>query len=243
MTNYENESEFRYTTKIIIFYIVMMVVPVPILMYVRVYKETTESNAKKDMIINEQKKVIEDYSKTISENNIEIENKNNEIENMRNLCINDATLLLELIEPLKNSDKIGYLSKYNFIINKYSEVIDEPETLEDCFTKEQIKIMWKAIETETFQCDFDSKVNVACVILNRVENDMFPTDPIEIITKTNQFSYGRNIITEETKLALEYAFEVEDTTNGCIGFRSDVCPKVWNGWKYQFSDGKHYFYK
>ena len=45
-------------------------------------------------------------------------------------------------------------------------------------------------------------------------------------------------------LALEYAFMIQDTTNGCIAFRSDSSPDTWNGWAKQFTDESgHTFYK
>ena len=143
--------------------------------------------------------------------------------------------ILELIDQIKPTNK-----KLWFILYKSIETKD---TIYNHFTDEQIKMMQKCIETETFEADFDSKINVACVILNRVEHDLYPTDPIEIITEKNQFSYGRNKITEDTILALEYAY-YEDTTNGCIAFRSDCSPNEWNGWTKQFTDESgHTFYK
>lgn len=149
---------------------------------------------------------------------------------------------MNYIEPLMKYDKLEYFNQYKQIISDYENVIDSPETIYDYFTEEQIRMMWKCIETETYDCPFDAKVGVACVILNRVEHDMFPTDPIEVIKSPNQFAYGRNNITDTTKLALEYAFEIEDVTNGCVGFRSDVNPQKWNGWTYKYTDGYHYFY-
>ena len=144
--------------------------------------------------------------------------------------------ILELIDQIKPTNK-----KLWFVLYKSIETKD---TIYNHFTNEQIKMMQKCIETETFEADFDSKVNVACVILNRVEHDLYPTDPIEIITEKNQFAYGRNIISEDTILALEYAFMIEDTTNGCIAFRSDSSPDTWNGWTKQFTDESgHTFYK
>ena len=41
----------------------------------------------------------------------------------------------------------------------------------------------------------------------------------------------------------EYAY-YEDTTNGCIAFRSDCSPNEWNSWTKQFTDESgHTFYK
>lgn len=150
---------------------------------------------------------------------------------------------MELIKPFEDSDKENYIKAYLDIVNKYSKYVDTPESLEDYYTDAQIQIMLKCIETETFEAPFDAKVNVASVILNRLNRDEFPTDPIKLITDKNQFAYGRNNITEETKYALYYAWYIKDTTDGAIGFRSDCSPSKWNGWYYSSTDGYHYFYR
>lgn len=147
------------------------------------------------------------------------------------------------IESLKEYDKKEYIIQYHNLENIYGEYFGYSDKLEDYYSNEQIQIMLKCIETEAYDCPFDAKVNVANVILNRVEHDMFPPDPITVVTSQNQFVYGRSHITEDTKLALQYAFEIGDTTDGCIGFRSDRNPQTWNNWEYVFTDGKHYFYK
>ena len=165
-------------------------------------------------------------------------------ENITNNKELEVLRIQSIIEPLKEIDKRTWFILYKSIQEEYSDYLDPPESIYDYFTEEQIAIMQKCIETETYQCSFEAKVNVACVILNRVEHEQFPTDPIEIITGKNQFAYGRNSITEDTILALEYAFMIEDTTNGCIAFRSDCSPDTWNGWEKQFTDESgHTFYK
>ena len=168
------------------------------------------------------------------------ETQNNEINNK---C-NETLTFQSIIAPLKETDKKSWFILYKSMQEYYADYIDTSETIYDYFTDEQITMMQKCVETESYQCSFDAKVNVACVILNRVEHEQFPTDPIEIITGKNQFSYSRNNITEDTILALEYAFMIEDTTNGCIAFRSDCSPNAWNGWTKQFTDESgHTFYK
>ena len=64
-----------------------------------------------------------------------------------------------------------------------------------------------------------------------------------VIKVSNQFDYGRTNISEDTLLALGYAFMIEDTTNGCIAFRSDSSPNKWGKWIYKFTDNVgHSFY-
>lgn len=151
--------------------------------------------------------------------------------------------ILSYIEPLSKLDKIEYLTQYKKIVEQYHYLFDE-KSLENDFTKEQINIMLSCIETETYQANIEGKINVASVILNRIENKLFPSDPISVVTAPNQFAYHRTNISEETMLALEYAYIIGDTTNGCIGFRSDSAPNQWGRWTYQFTDIiGHNFYK
>ena len=153
-------------------------------------------------------------------------------------------ITLSTINYLKDTDKYTWFKLYYHILFEQYELDDLPETPYNVFTDEQINIMLKCIETEAHEASFDSKVNVANVILNRAEHDEYPTDPVEIITGTNQFKYGRDNIDESTEYALLYAFMIEDTTDGCIAFRSDSAPVTWNGWTKQFSDESgHTFYK
>lgn len=197
-------------------------------------KSLESANTSLQTYCNELEAVNSDLLYTIAET------QNNEINNK---C-NEALTFQSIIAPLKETDKKTWFILYKSIQEQYSNYIDPSESVYDYFTDEQITMMQKCIETETYQCSFDAKVNVACVILNRVEHEQFPTDPIEIITGKNQFAYGRNSITEDTILALEYAFMIEDTTNGCIAFRSDCSPDTWNKWTKQFTDESgHTFYK
>ena len=165
-------------------------------------------------------------------------------ENITNNKELEVLRIQSIIEPLKEIDKRAWFILYKSIQEEYDDYIDPSESIYDYFTDEQIVMMQKCVETETYQCSFEAKVNVACVILNRVEHDEYPTDPVEIITAKNQFSYSRNDITEDTILALEYAFMIEDTTDGCIAFRSDCSPDTWYNWTKQFTDESgHTFYK
>lgn len=187
---------------------------------------------------------LNDYQNLCEEQEQLIDSLENELN--QSFIDNKKTIKRELsyIEPLKYLDKKEYLKQYKKILSQYKNIYDDTERIEDIYSQKQIEIMWRCIETETYGADIDSKTNVASVILNRVEHEVFPTDPIEVITKPNQFAYGRTKISEDTKIALEYAFMVEDTTDGCIAFRSDSSPKTWGKWKYKFTDnvGHNFYY-
>lgn len=174
-------------------------------------------------------KDIEEAKEEIKEE-VELEKKQQEV--------------LEKQEQLKTiQDKKEWFLAYKELIEEYSEWFDPPETIYDYYTEDEIYLMQKCIETETFEADFDSKVNVASVILNRIESEEFSDNVYDVIVP-GQFAFGRNNISEDTVLALEYAFMIGDTTNGALYFHSLSYTPTFNGASYIFTDELgHHFYK
>lgn len=227
-------NKIKYITKLCIWLILVGIVSYVISCQHFTIKSLESANMSLQTYCSELRTANEELAYAITDIKENITN-NKELEVLR---------VQSIIEPLKEIDKRAWFILYKSIQEEYDDYLDSPESIYDYFTDEQIVMMQKCIETETYQCSFEAKVNVACVILNRVEHDEYPTDPVEIITSKNQFAYSRNNITEDTILALEYAFMIEDTTNGCIAFRSDCSPDTWYGWTKQFTDDSgHTFYK
>lgn len=151
----------------------------------------------------------------------------------------------EIIDIENIEDKQEWFLAYKDIIFKYVKYFGIPKTVFDAYTKEEITLMCRTVETECYDQDFESKCNVASVILNRVEQGgEFGNSVTEVITKENQFAYKRENITKSTILSIMYVYEIGDTTDGCVAFRSDKCPTTWYGWKHMFTDAAgHHFYK
>lgn len=150
------------------------------------------------------------------------------------------------------SDTMQWFTEYKQIIYKYGEYIDEPTTLYDNFTQEEITLLFQIVEAEVTGDDhFHSKVNVASVIFNRLNNERFSDNLTDILTQEYQFSsyhdgrYGRVVITNTTILACEYAFTFGDSTSGALYF--DSCNgKSWasKNRTYIFTDDVgHDFYR
>jgi hypothetical protein len=187
---------------------------------------TTENNnyIQENSKLNEENKQLESYSLSLEESNEHMYESESETINKE----------LSIIEPIKDYDKKEYLIQYK---NIFKDIPNAPENIYDVYTQKEINYMCRVIETETYGADFISKCNVASVIINRIENPKFPDNPIDVVTQANQFAYFRTYIPEDTILALEYAYMIEDTTNGCIGFNSFKNPPTyWNGLTYQFTD-------
>lgn len=155
----------------------------------------------------------------------------------------------EIDSKMKNLDSIDdkkeWFLEYKTIIEEYGYLFGPPETIYDYFSDKELDLLFRVVHAEIGdeQYSFEQKVNVASVIFNRLDHEKFPNSLIEILA-ADQFetiSNGRYLkvdITEETILACEYAFEIQDTTDGCLFFDSN---NTLN-YKYVFFDGAHNFY-
>ena len=126
---------------------------------------------------------------------------------------------------------------------------DLPETIYDVFTENEQEIFFRIVEAEATGLKLSQKINVANVILNRIDSDKFPNTMKEVVFADGQFSpigdgrYFEVEITKETIKACEKAFEEKDTTKGSLYF--DCAKNSWasNNKEFVFSDKKHCFYK
>lgn len=150
-------------------------------------------------------------------------------------------------------DKEWFLA-YKDILFRYAEWVEVPVTIYDVFTEDELDLLFRVVQAEVGdEWGFTQKTNVASVIFNRLysEKDNFKyQDTLSKVLVEDEFStisdkrYKDVQISELTILACEYAFMIEDTTDGCMAFRSDYDPpKKWCKWKRIFSDGAHWFYK
>ena len=143
-------------------------------------------------------------------------------------------------------DKKEWFIAYKSIIEEYSYIIDPPETIYEYFTEEELDLLFHVVQAEIGdECySFEQKANVASVVFNRLYHEKFP-DALSEILVYDQFSpisngrYKEVEVAEDTILACEYAFEIEDTTDGCLFFDSN---NVLN-YQFVFDDGAHNFYK
>lgn len=123
-------------------------------------------------------------------------------------------------------DKKEWFVAYKGIIGTYSDVIDPPETIYDCFTGEELDLLFRVVQAEIGDYSFEQKVNVSSVIFNRLDNERFPNRLRDVLLAPGQFQtvfngrYKTVQVSEDTILACEYAFEIEDTTNGCLFFEA-----------------------
>lgn len=193
-----------------------------------------ETKELKEFIQNDEAKV----NKELEETNIGLIRNNNEL---RKLLNDSAQYDIELISYIKEYDKELYYELYINILNKYN--LNIPNNLYDDFSENEILYMQKCIETETYQCGFDAKVNVASVILNRIEHESFPNNAVDVVTSPKQFCYTRNNISQDTITALEYAYLFNGDFEDAIYFQSSGYKETFNGAEYVGTDGYHWFYK
>ena len=145
------------------------------------------------------------------------------------------------------TDPVQYMDEYNKIYEIYNPYLDNPKTIYDVYSEEDIRYFQRCVETETHGCQiFLDKVHVADVILNRVkdDSDRFPYTIKEVVTSPGQFAYGKTAIDPLTVAACEYAFNNADTTNGAVYFHSGKKTETFSGATYLFTDEiGHHFYR
>lgn len=116
---------------------------------------------------------------------------------------------------------------YKSIFTKYELFIDKPETIYDYYTEKELDLLFRVVQAEVGdEYSFEQKCNVASIILNRIENKEFGDGMFGVLTE-DQFTTianGRYLeveVSEDTILACEFSFEIDDTTDGCLFFDSD----------------------
>lgn len=145
-------------------------------------------------------------------------------------------------------DRKQWFEKYKKIIEKYSYILDPPETIYDYYSNEDIEILHRIVEAECTGLEFNKKVNVANVIFNRINDENFPDNIEDVVFQKNpiQFSpisdgrYYSVSPEDDTLLAIEYAFMFPDTTGGALFFET-----IWSGklnYDEVMCDGSHKFY-
>lgn len=190
----------------------------------------------KQEIVKEEPKPLKEAKK---EKNKEVKK---EVEKEEPKLTKEEELQLKLSGIRRTSNKEWFI-KYRELICEYKEWVDMPQTVHEAFTEEEVRLICRMVETECYDQDFDSKVNVASVAFNRFKSGKFGNTMKEVITSPNQFAYGRKNLTEDTILAVQYAFEMGDTTRGALFFHSMKKTETFNGRTWIFTDrAGHNFY-
>ena len=155
----------------------------------------------------------------------------------------EMQLEMNQVEKLKDIDLKEYYLEYMNLCEKYADWIDPPETIYDCCSSEEIYYLQRMVETETCGADFASRVHVADVALNRVNDEAWPNDIVSVITQPHQFAYVKTQISEDTILAVEYAYMFPDETFGALAFHSNAKTDTFSGYIFLFEDAvSHKFY-
>ena len=111
------------------------------------------------------------------------------------------------------------------------------------FTEQDLLYMQRCVETETRDCDFESKTHVASVIMNRVSAGNFGKTPYDVVTAKYQFAYRSEDISESTIEAVNYVIANGDTAQGALFFHSMTWRETFCGRPYMFTDNcGHHFY-
>ena len=214
--------------------------------YSNLYKENKALNSSMVKLQEDNDKMSTNLSQLITEYS---EYQELTIENISNQAIREQ----ELIEPLKEYDKEEYLIQYKNILTTYSDYIDQPETIYDYTTDEEFDLLCRVVEAEIGIGNFDQKCNVANTIINRYFSETFPNGWKDLLFQKRNGVYqyssvGNGLyrtveVSEDTILAIEYSFMIEDTTNGCTYFHSGNSTWHEDNLEFVFDDGLHKFYR
>ena len=116
----------------------------------------------------------------------------------------------------------------------------------ETFGQDELELFFRIVQAEIGdEHTFDQKVNVATVILNRVNSEHFPNTLYDVLTAKRQFStyssgrYKKVTVSDITILACEYAYEIGGSEVGnALFFDSNGVLK----YKKVCNDGAHNFY-
>lgn len=158
----------------------------------------------------------------------------------------------EMQREINNIDKTlcrqDWFIAYKNIIKDYSNIVETPKTIYDAFTDEELDLLFRVVQAEIGNYDFDEICNVVSVIYNRVNHQFFG-DELSTVLTYDQFatisngSYLTVEILEKTILACEYVYIFGDTTNGALFFESGGFTHSAYA-DYMFTDkAGHHFYK
>lgn len=167
----------------------------------------------------------------------------------------------EIIETTQNSSvvELGGISDLQKQIitqalEQYNDMCIElfgsqQSSLYTTYSPEELELLFRVVEAEATDYSIACKSHVASVIFNRIKTGWYDGDLTKNLMAKRQFEvitngrYKRMIITEETILACEIAFE-NDTAQGALFFDSTK-GKSWahENREYIFSDDAHWFYK
>lgn len=115
-------------------------------------------------------------------------------------------------------------------------------------------ILLRIVEAEAGICDYQGKVLVANVVINRVKSGGFPSTVTDVVYQKNQFSPVRNgalyavSVSPETQAAVNAALAGEDYSGGALFFaaraRASTASMRWfdTRLRFLFEHGGHEFF-
>lgn len=137
--------------------------------------------------------------------------------------------------------------------NEKTEEKEEPGRI--VLPEEEYRVLLKIVQAEAGGCDEMGKILVANVILNRMEDEMFPDTVSGVVYQKHQFSPVSNgsintcKVTESTKRAVDQALKGEDHSGGALYFMNRGASTSRNvKWfdahlDFLFQHGPHEFFK
>ena len=193
--------------------------------------------------LNENCKALSEKCEKLNIENIVVRSENKDLkENINELQITEEKVDVvqkAAFSAAKESSIISTLcimddnSNYTIIDEDINQTMQSHEqmykdSIYDNFSEADIQYLCQMVETETFQAPFISKVYVAEVALARYRKYGGTVSLAQIVSAPGQFAYWRTGISEDTKLAVEYAYQYRTEMQNAIFFQRGYCTS-WYG--------------
>lgn len=145
-----------------------------------------------------------------------------------------------------NTDLSSLFSEEDF-----DELPEEDEYMVDVstvYSPETVDALERLVQSEAATEDFDGRVLVADVVLNRVDTGVWGNDILSVIESPGQFipvangAYKNAEVDHLTKDAVISALSGNDGSKGAIYFQKSAAT-VWGDKEFLFRHGSHSFYK
>lgn len=193
-----------------------------------------------DICTNEQQIIIPEQPK--------MSEPRKEIKRMTVEEIAKAAIERKLEERESVDDLELWFTEYKNISERFSDVLDMPESIYDRFTEEELDFLFRVVQAEIGeQYNFDQKCNVASVIFNRLDNEKFGDGDLLKVLVPSQFytiksgAYKKSDVSKRTILACEYSYVFPAVDYDVLFFDSNNA--LGSYYKMVMNDGAHNFYK
>lgn len=141
---------------------------------------------------------------------------------------------------LENEELEAEIEELNYKVDRYEEsVVEYSEKAEEIISRannsrKEIELLARIIQAEANNQCVEGKYAVACVVMNRVDSELFPETLTEVVYAKNQFPSVRSklfnspITEEHLTIAREVYYGKRDIPKNVLFFKATYSTQTWN---------------